>query len=476
MQDLKFTLNRAMFRVSNATLPLQNKIIGDVATDTSGATAYGKRLITNPLQLTHNTTAMKIAHQDHGMYSTSNNVKICGVTSGVSTTLNGAITATANSLVLTSATNFAASNLSSRCYVKIDNEIMYGTISGTTISSLTRGIDITTSGASAAHANGATVELYQILGTPLDQVNKTHTAIGNIDTNSYTVTVTTAPTITGADSTPTAQLGGNDVYASENYRFETIRSIVGALELPNTILSANLKTTSATSPSGTETSFNFDTTGDVVELNENFDFDTTRMIASSYNETNELSGAKSMNMDITMSTTQVNLSPVIDLDRMSIIAVGNIVDNITSSSDVYPTTDYKASTEPEGDNHSAIYITKKVALQNPATALKVLLNGNIQAESDIKVLFKILPSASADDFDDLGYEFFNTTGAPDNAVNVSLTPGDFQEYEYTGGVKDDGIGESLDEFIQFAIKIVLTSTNAAQAPKVKDLRVIALDG
>ena len=68
------------------------------------------------------------------------------------------------------------------------------------------------------------------------------------------------------------------------------------------------------------------------------------------------------------------------------------------------------------------------------------------------------------------------TGSPDNAVNVSLTPGDFQEYEYTGGVKDDGIGESLDEFIQFAIKIVLTSTNAAQAPKVKDLRIIALDG
>ena len=82
-------------------------------------------------------------------------------------------------------------------------------------------------------------------------------------------------------------------------------------------------------------------------------------------------------------------------------------------------------------------------LQNPATALKVLLNGNIQAESDIKVLFKILPSASADDFDDLGYEFFNTTGGPDNAVNVSLTPGDFQEYEYTGGVKDDGIGEQF---------------------------------
>ena len=475
MQDIKFTAKRAKFTTSPATLKLQNTSIGDTTTDTDGTTAYGKRLVANPLQLTHNTTAIKVFHENHGMYSASNNVKICGVSSGISTTLNGAITATANSLTLTSATNFAASNLSSRCYVKIDNEIMFGTLSSTTISSLTRGTDITTSGASAAHANGATVELYQILGTPLDQVNKVHTAIANIDTNSYTVTVTTAPTITGSDTTPTAQVGLSDVYASENYRFETIRSLIGAIELPNTTLEATLKTTSGTSPSGSETSFNFDSTGDVVELNENFEFDTTRIIASDENQTREMSGAKSMNLDIAFTTSESNLSPVIDLDRMSIVAVGNIVDKITSASDIYPTTDYRASTEPEGDNHSAIYITKKIALQNSATALKVLLNGNIQAQSDIKVLFKILPSASADDFDDLDYQFFNDDGSPDRAVNVSLTPGDFQEYEFTAGVKDDGFtGTELPEFIQFSIKIVLTSTNAAQAPRVKDLRAIAL--
>ena len=174
-------------------------------------------------------------------------------------------------------------------------------------------------------------------------------------------------------------------------------------------------------------------------------------------------------------TVVANLSPVIDTDRMSIVAVGNVVDKITSSSDVYPTTDFKASTEPEGDNHSAVYITKKVALQNSATALKVLLNANIQAEADIKVLFKILPSASADDFDDLDYQFFNTDGSPDTPVNVSLTPGDFQEYEFTAGVKDDGFtGTELPDYIQFAIKIVLQSTNAAQPPRVKDLRAIAL--
>ena len=89
-------------------------------------------------------------------------------------------------------------------------------------------------------------------------------------------------------------------------------------------------------------------------------------------------------------------------------------------------------------------------------------------------MFKILRSDSADDFDDLGYEFFNTSGIPDSTVATSLTREDFQQYVYSAGVTDDGIGDSLPEFIQFAIKIVMKGTNAAQPPKVKDLRAIAL--
>ena len=474
MQDLKFTMNRAKFSTSG-TLALQNKFLGDTVIAEDGTTSiYGEKLVSSPLTLTHSATTVKIRHENHGMYSATNNVQISGVSSGITTTLNGAITATANSLTLTSGTNFAASNLSSRCYLKIDNEIMFGSISGTGITGITRGVDITTSGASAAHANGATVELYQILGTPLDQINKTHANIANIDTNSYTVSLTTAPTITGADGTPTAQVGLNNVYATENYRFETIRSLVSALELPNTTITAQLKTTSGTSPSGTETPFSVETTGNIIPLNENFEFDSSRIVASNINETNEMSGAKSLKLDITMTSSRTNLSPIIDIDRMSIVTVGNIVDNIESSSDVFPTTDFVDSTAPVGDNNSAIYITKKVALANAGTALKVILNGNRQASSEIKVMFKILESASADDFDDLGYQYFNTDGSPDGAVSLSLTPSDFQEYVYTAGVTDDGIGEPLPDYIQFAIKIVLQSTNAAQVPKVKDLRAIAL--
>ena len=44
----------------------------------------------------------------------------------------------------------------------------------------------------------------------------------------------------------------------------------------------------------------------------------------------------------------------------------------------------------------------------------------------------------------------------------------FSQYHY------DGIGDPLDEFISFSIKIVMQGTNMSQPPRIKDLRAIAL--
>ena len=66
---------------------------------------------------------------------------------------------------------------------------MSGTISGTTISSITRGQGSTTG---SAHSNSATIELYMINSVPLTEINKTHTAIANIGIDSYTVSTTSA--------------------------------------------------------------------------------------------------------------------------------------------------------------------------------------------------------------------------------------------------------------------------------------------
>ena len=471
-QDMKFTIYRAEFDTTDGTLTFTNDNIGDSVTAEDGSTTvYGRRLPPNPLILENSSTVMKVRHTDHGHYSTSNNVTITGATSGITTTLDGAITASATSLTLTSATNFEASSLSSRCYVKIGDEIMYGTLSSTTISSLTRGDDGTTA---AAHSDDATVELYQILKTPLTEINKTHTAVANIGIDYYTLTLTTAPTVSGASST--AEVGQTQVYATENYRMETIKTMLATFEPPNTTLSAKIRATTGTSPSGSETSFSTATTANAVSIpiNENFEFDATQMVCSPINETNELGGSKSLFMPITLSTTKSNLSPVIDLDRKTLICVGNRMNNVDSSSDVYPTTDYRTSEEPEGDQNAFVYITKRVALENPATALKIFFAANRHSSAELKVLFKILRSDSAEDFDELSYQFFNTTGTTDNTTASSLDRDDLQQYVYTAGVTDDGIGDPLPEFIQFAIKIVGQGTNAAQPIRIRDLRCIAL--
>ena len=74
----------------------------------------------------------------------------------------------------------------------------------------------------------------------------------------------------------------------------------------------------------------------------------------------------------------------------------------------------------------------------------------------------------------LGGQLSSSTGTTDNTVKNSLSDEDFQEYSYTAGITDDGIGEPLPEFSQFQIKIVMQGTDAANPPLLKDLRVIAL--
>jgi hypothetical protein len=466
-EDLKFTIKAAKFTTgTDGIVTLQNNA------------PLGKQLPSNPLTFTNGNTELKVnTFLPHGMYSTNNNVSITGAKSGASTTLNGAITATATTLTLTSGTNFDDTSgkysitAASEYFIKIDNEVMkYTTISGNSVSVITRGQDGTTA---ATHADGATVELYQIHKVPLTEVNKTHTSISNIGMESYTVTLSTTPVISGTGS---AENGGGIVAVTENNMMDAGKSLIGKLEFPNAKLSAKIQSTTATSRSGSQTSFIKSSLSNAVgyDLNENIKFETPQMIASEINETNEMSGVKSFEMPITLSSSNSNLSPVIDLTRCSFVAVQNMLDNIDSSSDVFPTTDFVASTEPEGDNNAAIYLTKKVTLENSATAIKVLLSAHRPSTSEIKLMFKILRTDDATDFDDLGYTFFNTTGVDDNDTPASADVDDFQEHIYTAGVTDDGIGDPLDEFISFQIKIVMQGTNSAEPPRIKELRAIAL--
>ena len=198
------------------------------------------------------------------------------------------------------------------------------------------------------------------------------------------------------------------------------------------------------------------------------------MIASDVNETLENDGNKSLSVNVTMSSENGDVSPVIDMGRSTFLAVANRLNAIDVEADVYPTSIYDSSTDPSGDDNAAVYLTKKVTLENSATAIRVLFAGNRHSSADIEVYYKILRSDDASEFDDLSYVAFNTDGSPDETVKSSTTKKNFQEYSFSAGVTDDGLGTPLDEFISFQIKLVMKGTNTAEPPRIKELRAIAL--
>ena len=162
------------------------------------------------------------------------------------------------------------------------------------------------------------------------------------------------------------------------------------------------------------------------------------------------------------------------MGRSTFLAVSNRLNSINVEADVYPTSLYDPSTDPSGDDNAAIYLTKKVSLENSATALRVLFAGHRHSSAEFEVYYKILRSDDASEFDDLSFVPFNTDGGPDETVKSSTTPKSFQDYSFSAGVTDDGLGIPLDDFISFQIKLVIKGTNTAEPPRIKDLRAIAL--
>ena len=452
MEDLKFKLYRAKFdTTATGTVTFINEELPT------------KILETDAIRTFNGESLIKVSHENHHMYTSSNNVTISGVSSGVATTLDGAITDTATSLTLTSSTGWPSSGT---VYAKITSydddgdavtEVVSGTISGTTISSLTRGVE----GTAADHEDDVAIEWYQLNGIPLTEINKTHTSLANIGIDSYTVSTSTSATADGV-------AGGSAIEATENAMIDQMQTLFSTIEHPSTGLTTKVRMTSATSPSGNQTSFSKQTLSQAesVPLNDNYIFSNPKMVASNINETNEMSGENSIEVIMTIQSEVDNLSPVIDLDKRSIVGVANRLNNIDSSADVYPTDEYVPATDPEGDTNETVYVTRKVQLKTPGTAIKCFLDAAKFESAEIQVMYKILRSDDASDFDEIGWLYFNNDGSPDTTVNASVNEDDFIEREYTV--------DGLEEFIAFAIKIRMQGTNSSEPPRVKDLRAIAL--
>jgi hypothetical protein len=123
-----------------------------------------------------------------------------------------------------------------------------------------------------------------------------------------------------------------------------------------------------------------------------------------------------------------------------------------------------------GDEHEACYITKVATLTNPSGSIKLLFAGYRPPNTEIKPLYRVLPTGSSDPIESFGWTYFPTNDATIPGINdedgyVSITDVIFSDYEYEVAGLD---------FQQYQIKILLVSENQADVPQIQDFRAIAL--
>lgn len=256
--------------------------------------------------------------------------------------------------------------------------------------------------------------------------------------------------------------GGLNVQATKNIPYSIIYPNVSYLKPGNTEIRAGVKGTTSRSLGGTETSFQKQSSFSDLTLNDNNEANEMYMVANSTSETSELgSGVKSLDIELQLNSNDTNVTPMIDMQRVSASLINYVIDNQTSSGDAIT---YVAETDPNEGSTVSKHITSVVSLAEGSVGAKVLFTANRP------------PTAAIDVY----YRFANVDEIIKNKSYVLATeetsnPSDenklvFREYRYLIG----GQGGDETEFQQMQFKFVFRSTNQARVPVMKDLRIIAL--
>lgn len=441
----------------------------------------------------------KVAHNNHGMYSQNNLVNISGIETDIPPSkLIVGIAATSTSISVDSASEFVTFEGKTvgtgvTGYILIGDEII-GYESVNTVNNVLgaisnkRGQDNTIA---TDHSIGDLVFKYEFNGVSLRKINKTHN-LADVNSNLYQNPIQ-------LDSYHIKINEGNGVYfretktggsyeyetfklsatkaprATQNIMYSTIKPIVNILSPIESYTSSKIRTFTATSISGNEISF-VDKGYEDISLNSNNNFSDVRSIYSRVNEVEYLNtqNKKSVFLDVTLSTNNSKVSPMIDLERMGLIAIMNRLND--------PILDFTTDSRVNklyDDPCAEIYISKIVRLENQADSIKVLFDAYRHESHDIRVAYRVFRNDTPDESQ--LYELFpgygninsrgetldasKSNGLPDRFITPSGNINDYKSYEYNVKVPSG--------FTGYQIKIMVTGTNQAIIPEIRDLRAIA---
>jgi hypothetical protein len=404
-----------------------------------------------------------------------------------------------------------------------------------------------------------------LFNVPLANLNKTHDVVF-CDLDSYIINTGSNATLT---SVPYAFGGGASVLASEDRQMDNVHPIITQILLPDTNVNYSLLTTTSRGVHGTiDSPYKLDTTQWIdIFPNDTIEFAKPKMVCSEVNELNTLridngpsspSDHKSCRLRAVMSTNNPNISPIIDIARLSLISIGSRLDdpshegansvnhsvfdqhslasgntNISfdaATLDLVSThgatalalsqaaigkyltisgaansanngtfrivsVSYNASAPevrikldnsamvtaaagaattviqlhrfiselaPMGGSASAKYITKRIVLAAPATALQMLTGVYRPTTGNVKFYYKLLRADDNSIFDNLPW-----VEAPlDISVSPATDASDYREYSCTVG--------NLADYVSLACKVVMVGSDPSNVSRLRDFRGISL--
>jgi hypothetical protein len=176
-------------------------------------------------------------------------------------------------------------------------------------------------------------------------------------------------------------------------------------------------------------------------MNDAYSSIATAQVFLNDTNTNEVpaivAGDQSVKFNIQLSTNDSKVSPVVDLQRTSMLALENVIDM----------------------NDAAQHITTPVIIEDSAVGVKVIFGANRPEGAELEVYVK----TATDDATLVNAQWVEVD--IDTAIPSDDNTNTFREYSYTA---------ETEPFTVFQVKVVMKTTNSSKSPVITDLRTIAL--
>lgn len=315
-------------------------------------------------------------------------------------------------------------------------------------------------------------------GIPLSEISgPTHQVIHVDSLDSFIIQTVTAATIYG-------RTGGTGVYAVTNIPMDAYKMILDVIDHDGT-QSWEMSTVKRKTVGSNTNNYEALPTFSLIP-NTNGTLPYSCQIATEVNEAMYL-GDKSLKLKGRLQSGTTWLSPVVNLETIAIIAIGNRIEwNTCENYSVAPLADTSGNpvicdeTDPaytgtarwkkeetyNGGSEGCKYIMKPALLDTSATNLTLILDVFKSLDSDVEVYYRTLPVESDESIQTQPWVY-----APFETDPVSSKSTQF--IETTISLPSDPTA-TLPEFKAYQMKLVLRSKNPANPPKVQKCRAIAI--